>query len=210
MAKETAKKRVSIILVREIQWDTDGVPASKLGLPKRIVIPEEETTSEMLKAVRGDSEAIADYLSDRYGFCIYGYNAICIRPERGVVDVIKAILNFMVEMADEFPPAAEISPAIIYANGNDGTGFDWCMNDRTCEFMCYYAEAPCYGYMKVWLEKTGYVAGVAFNGDNIQRGKDLLAEKLCSPETAKKVARYLDYLEDKHGDVWNVVVGSLG
>ena len=65
-------------------------------------------------------------------------------------------------------------------------------------------------YMKVWLEKTGYVAGVVFNGDNIYRGKDLLAEKLCSPETAKKVARYLVYLENKYGDVWDVVVGSLG
>lgn len=42
-----------------IEWDTDGEPAD---LPTAVSVPDEI-----------DSEDIADYLSDAYGFCVFSY-----------------------------------------------------------------------------------------------------------------------------------------
>ena len=46
-----------------IQWDTDG---ENISLPKEIDIPEGMT----------DEEQISDYISDKTGFCHYGFELV--------------------------------------------------------------------------------------------------------------------------------------
>lgn len=50
------------MLVKNIIWDTDGEYIPEL--PKEIEIPNGI-----------DQEDIADYLSDKYGFCVFSYES---------------------------------------------------------------------------------------------------------------------------------------
>lgn len=45
-----------------VEWDTDGVPSEELGLPSVVKIPEYIPEDE-----------VADYLSDKYGYCVDSY-----------------------------------------------------------------------------------------------------------------------------------------
>ena len=47
----------------DIVWDTDGEDEEDLGLPSRVEIP-----------FFVDDDEIADYLSDEYGYCVFGFN----------------------------------------------------------------------------------------------------------------------------------------
>lgn len=48
----------------EVEWDTDG---EKVELPKKILIACDE---EMYHNLIDDEGGVADYLSDRYGWCV--------------------------------------------------------------------------------------------------------------------------------------------
>ena len=47
-----------------VNWDTDGVSATELGLPEVVNMP---TLNE---------ESIADYLSDEYGYCVESFTIV--------------------------------------------------------------------------------------------------------------------------------------
>lgn len=55
-----------------IIWDTDGELAETLGLPDNVVI--DNPTDEMIEDCDNPNDAVVNYLSDEYGFCIEGYN----------------------------------------------------------------------------------------------------------------------------------------
>ena len=55
-------------------------------------------------------------------------------------NVKQQVLNYIQEnIRDRFPEVTDSmlidNGAIYYMNGNDGTDFDFSMNDRTCEFV---------------------------------------------------------------------------
>ena len=54
----------------DIEWDTDGVPIRRLGLPKKIELivhmDEDGDESDL-------DDFVCDYLSDEFGYCIYGF-----------------------------------------------------------------------------------------------------------------------------------------
>lgn len=55
-------------------------------------------------------------------------------------NVKQQVLNYIREnIRERFPEVTDSmlidNGAIYYMNGNDGTGFDFSMNDRTCEFV---------------------------------------------------------------------------
>lgn len=54
------------IIVKNIKWDTDGETVD--GLPDKVVIAE--LTPNMAEL----EDEISDYLSDTYGFCLYGFD----------------------------------------------------------------------------------------------------------------------------------------
>ena len=63
------------ILITEIDWDTDGADPKDIGLPDEVTI--KNPSSEMIEELEdeGYSDIIEDWLSDEYGFCVYGFLA---------------------------------------------------------------------------------------------------------------------------------------
>jgi hypothetical protein len=53
------------VKIHDIEWDTDGKSAKRLGLPSEIIL--EGVTQELLDE-DGDGD-LADLISDQYGFC---------------------------------------------------------------------------------------------------------------------------------------------
>ena len=58
------------IKLYNIEQDTDG---EIVDLPTEVII--ENPTEEMYDAVGGFDDVLADYLSDEYGFCVFGFRA---------------------------------------------------------------------------------------------------------------------------------------
>lgn len=50
------------IRVYGIEWDTDGISPESLGLPVEVQVPSSV-----------GEDGIADWLSDRYGWCVEGF-----------------------------------------------------------------------------------------------------------------------------------------
>ena len=58
------------ILITDIDWDTDG---ENVYLPKQVLI--DNPSPDLLADIEGDTGALADYLSDEYGFCVNGFES---------------------------------------------------------------------------------------------------------------------------------------
>lgn len=57
-----------MILVTDIQWDTDN---EKVELPTSVAIYDSEELEASI--VEGDEDVLTDFLSDTYGWLIYSY-----------------------------------------------------------------------------------------------------------------------------------------
>ncbi len=68
------------ILVSNIEWDTDG---EDIDLPSEVLITN--PNKEMVQSVEDNDYAdeIGDFLSDEYGFCLYGFTADLVVGEVG-------------------------------------------------------------------------------------------------------------------------------
>ena len=53
------------MLATNIDWDTGSDIKTKENLPKEVKLPD---------YISHDFESIADYLSDTYGFCMFGFS----------------------------------------------------------------------------------------------------------------------------------------
>ena len=74
--------------ISDIEWDTDDGydgESQELALPHEIEIPVSELLYEDETPDDIDTEEIenriADYLSDQYGFCVYGFHVNSITME---------------------------------------------------------------------------------------------------------------------------------
>ena len=56
------------IVISSIKWDTDGM---KVDLPRKVVI--DNPSEDLLEDAEMYADAIADYLSDEYGFCVENF-----------------------------------------------------------------------------------------------------------------------------------------
>lgn len=83
---------------------------------------------------------------------------------------------------------------VFYMNGNDGTGFDFSMNDRTCEFMSFYKSTE-YGFFKIFVTRSGLIDGYAYLEDGL--GEAIRLEpKHVGEKEAKEFARALQLYAD--------------
>ena len=114
------------------------------------------------------------------------------RVKQQVLDYIKSSIR------DRFPEITDSmlieNGTIFYMNGNDGTNFDFDMNDRTCEFMSFYKSSN-YGFFKVYVTRSGLIDGYAYleegHGEAIR-----LEPKHVGAEEAKEFARALQKYAD--------------
>lgn len=71
--------------------------------------------------------------------------------------------------------------AIWYANGNDGTEFDWQVNRHTCEFMIYYKKSQL-GFIKVYVSDEGEIFGWLYLDEGKAKPEELPGEKMSIEE----------------------------
>lgn len=116
-------------------------------------------------------------------------------------NVKQQVLNYIREnIRDRFPEVTDSmlldNGTIFYMNANDGTGFDFSMNDRTCEFMSFYKSSN-YGFFKVYVTRDGKITGFAYleegHGEAIHLEPRHIGEK-----EAKEFARALQKLSLIH------------
>ena len=64
--------------------------------------------------------------------------------------MLEKVINFITEVRNQFPDVKdtdlEDNGEIFYMNGNDGTDFDWEVNDRLCEFGIGVADGSVYAF----------------------------------------------------------------
>lgn len=114
------------------------------------------------------------------------------RVKQQVLDYIKSSIR---DRFSEITDSMLIeNGTIFYMNGNDGTNFDFDMNDRTCEFMSFYKSSN-YGFFKVYVTRSGVIDGYAYleegHGEAIR-----LEPKHVGAEEAKEFARALQKYAD--------------
>lgn len=114
------------------------------------------------------------------------------RVKQQVLDYIKSNIR------DRFPEIKDDmlieNGTVFYMNGNDGTGFDFSMNDRTCEFMSFYKSAE-YGFFKIFVTRSGLIDGYAYLEDG--HGEAIRLEpKHVGEKEAKEFARALQLYAD--------------
>lgn len=62
--------------------------------------------------------------------------------------------------------------AVYYRNGNDGTDFDWQVNDNTCEFMMFYKSSEM-GFAKLQVTKSGDLVGYYWGEEGYGEGEKI-------------------------------------
>lgn len=114
-------------------------------------------------------------------------------------NVKQQVLNYIREnIRDRFPEIKDNmlieNGTVYYMNGNDGTGFDFDMNDRTCEFMSFYKSTE-YGFFKIFVTRSGLIDGYVYleegHGEAIK-----LEPKHVGAKEAKEFARALQIYAD--------------
>ena len=87
---------------------------------------------------------------------------------------------------------------IYYMNGNDGTFFDWCCNERLCEFFMFFKSTEM-GFIKVFVNNDDTITGYMYK-ENYNYGDDpICLEKVkISNGDALYLATLMDKMADKN------------
>ena len=93
--------------------------------------------------------------------------------------------------------------AVYYMNGNDGTDFDWQMNERLCEFYVFFDESEM-GAVKILVGKDGTAEAFVFpNGEATGTKEDL--GYLMTEEEAENLKEWLITNRDERG-IWDAKI----
>lgn len=66
-------EKVKQIIVTNIRWDA---PKSA-QLPKKVIVNINSRNKHLLEDIDGYADELCDYLSDKYGYCVEGFNTKC-------------------------------------------------------------------------------------------------------------------------------------
>ncbi len=83
-----------------------------------------------------------------------------------VGQVYQKLVESMDHVADELTERGNkgLIRTLGYYNGDDGTGFDWAMNGRTCEFGYDYEGSSLYA-VKAWVGSNGVITVYGYDFD---------------------------------------------
>lgn len=93
--------------------------------------------------------------------------------------------------------------AVHYMNGNDGTDFDWQVNNHTCEFMTFYKDCEM-GALKITFYKDG-TESIEFYKSG--EWKPEATEEKEAPFDTAELASYLYGTFDQHR-IWDKPITS--
>ena len=78
-----------MVKIMNIKWDTESdgvtVPQEDLGLPTNIEIDDDKIESL-------DEDAVTDWLSNEYGYCVFGYD-LCQVPYTRAIELINSFID---------------------------------------------------------------------------------------------------------------------
>lgn len=118
-----------------------------------------------------------------------------------MINELKKVIDFIEEVKKEVADTKLYNDgAIEYANGNDGTDFDWRVNRRLCEFGCSNEENTKW-IIKCLVEKDGMSHIFLYKED----GYKIFERQLMSAQEAEYLKDYMykNYdLENK----WDTII----
>ena len=98
-------------------------------------------------------------------------------------ETLRKVVDYIRKAIEEHPIKEEgktYQRSILYRNGNDGTRFDWVVNNRTCEFFVFYDTGEdALGYIKAYVTRFGTIEGYVWNTERYEDGEMLDPEPLA-------------------------------
>lgn len=125
--------------------------------------------------------------------------------------IYEILADYMRRMKKEYAPditddKLSDGAAVFYMNGNDGTDFDYDVNERTCEFMQFYKSNEL-GLIKVYVTAKGTLSGILW----LNEGKNAIClpdEDLPLDVSPRGIADALMQELDENSE-WDEVAFSL-
>lgn len=124
-------------------------------------------------------------------------------------DEIDGIMSKFEELVNKYnirPDDLAGDGAVYYRNGNDGTDFDWKMNENTCEFMMFYKSTDL-GFAKLYVKTDGSLDGYVWLDEGRGEGQHI-HEDFTNEDGAKDFAVLCYYQADELG-LFDVNVDSI-
>lgn len=125
------------------------------------------------------------------------------------VDVIGNVFKYIHNARNLVPAVTndmlDSNGAIYYMNGNDGTDFDWNVNDHLCEFMVFGKNEV--GFIKVYVNKNDTICGWIYEDFGMRPTHTLETMKLNEGD-AKKLALQMYQIADKKG-IWDSTLAAM-
>lgn len=123
---------------------------------------------------------------------------------RDMPELVQRIVDFLNEAHEKYP--CETDGYIVYANGNDGTDFDWGCNERLCEFGYSIPDGSCWAF-KCCVSKYGEAVIYCYpNGES--HPVDKLKKQLFTEREMNELYRIM-YNSTDAKRVWDACIYDI-
>lgn len=124
---------------------------------------------------------------------------------------LQKVINFLEDARNRFnipKENLEKNGQIIYANGNDGTDFDFEVNNRLCEFGYGVADGSVWAF-KMMLNRDGSAEIYCYPNGESSPIDTIKADKLMSREEVEEFKDFMYDVSDAHMN-WDMTLEELG
>ena len=96
---------------------------------------------------------------------------------------------------------------VTYANGNDGTSFDWHCNNRLCEFGYGLKDKSVWSF-KLCINKNGNASVYCYPNGEIS-SVEVIERKITDEESMNRLYNYMNDKADRK-ELYDVTLDELG
>jgi len=125
-------------------------------------------------------------------------------------ETIKEIIKFLEEAREKYGVSKDkldCSGNVTYANGNDGTNFDWYCNGRLCEFGYGLKDKPVWAF-KLCIDCNGLAEIYCYPNGEIS-SVERIKKQITDEKGMKRLYRYMmDHADRKN--LFDKTLNELG